>query len=54
MRPVTSLSPGIGVGQAYSVNGFEDWQQTIEMQGGDFATEKQRLHLALAARVCPR
>jgi phosphotransferase system enzyme I (PtsP) len=43
----TPLSPGIGVGQAYLVNGFRDRRRTEERRQVDLATEQGRLALAL-------
>jgi len=45
----TSLSPGVGLGQAYLVNGFAAWQHTVEKRGNDFQTEQIRLAAALEA-----
>jgi phosphotransferase system enzyme I (PtsP) len=42
------LSPGAGVGQAYVVDGFEEWRRTVEMRGADPARERARLAEAMA------
>jgi phosphotransferase system enzyme I (PtsP) len=42
-----SLSPGIGLGRAYLVNGGREWEGTPEHSGGDLAGEKVRLAAAL-------
>jgi phosphotransferase system enzyme I (PtsP) len=41
------LSPGSGVGQAYVVDGFEQWRRTVVLTGSDVAAEKRRLADAL-------
>jgi phosphotransferase system enzyme I (PtsP) len=41
------LSPGSGVGQAYVVDGFEEWRRTVEMRGADPARERARLAEAM-------
>ncbi len=56
VRPVSihgsSLSPGMGSGQAYLVNGFGEWRRREEKRSGDLPQEKQRLAEAMdAARV---
>jgi phosphotransferase system enzyme I (PtsP) len=43
------LSPGIGVGEAYHVNGFEDWQPVLPKRASNRAAEEERLALAMAA-----
>jgi phosphotransferase system enzyme I (PtsP) len=43
----TPLSPGIGFGQAYLVDGFKEWQRGEERRNTDFRDEKRRLALAL-------
>src|SRR5438105_2245450 len=45
----TSLSPGIGLGQAYLVNGFAAWQQVVDKRGYDFQSEQIRLATAMEA-----
>jgi phosphotransferase system enzyme I (PtsP) len=45
----TSLSPGVGVGEAYIVNGFEQWLRTMEPTSRDPAGEPARLARAMAA-----
>jgi phosphotransferase system enzyme I (PtsP) len=37
------LSGGVGLGQAYVVDGFEEWRQTARLTGADTAAEKARL-----------
>ncbi len=39
----TSLSAGIGVGEAYVVSGFEEWLRSKETRGGSSAREAERL-----------
>jgi phosphotransferase system, enzyme I, PtsP len=43
------LSPGIGVGEAYHVNGFEDWPVPVAKRSSDFEAEMERLAFALSA-----
>src|SRR5438876_205668 len=43
----TPLSPGIGFGQAYLVDGFRERQRTDERQTADLVTEQRRLASAL-------
>jgi phosphotransferase system enzyme I (PtsP) len=43
-----SLSPGVGVGQAYLVDGFEEWRRNARMRGDNPEVEKQRLAEAMA------
>src|SRR6266404_2262467 len=43
-----SLSPGAGLGQAYLVNGFAVWQQTVEQHALDVEGEQIRLAAAMA------
>jgi phosphotransferase system enzyme I (PtsP) len=44
----TPLSPGKGLGQAYLVNGFGEWQQTVEKRSPNPAYEQDRLRAAMA------
>ncbi len=44
-----SLSPGKGLGRAYVVNGFSEWQQTVVRHGTDTARERGRLANAMEA-----
>jgi phosphotransferase system enzyme I (PtsP) len=39
----TSLSPGQGLGQAYIVDGFEEWRRTVPLESADLARERARL-----------
>jgi phosphotransferase system enzyme I (PtsP) len=39
----TPLSPGMGLGQAYIVDGFEEWRSAIPMKSDDPARERARL-----------
>jgi phosphotransferase system enzyme I (PtsP) len=39
----TPLSPGVGVGEAYVVDGFADWRKTAPVRGADPAAEHKRL-----------
>ena len=43
-----ALSPGVGVGQAYVVDGFDEWRQTVPLRGDDPAGERRRLAEAMA------
>jgi phosphotransferase system enzyme I (PtsP) len=45
----TPLSPGIGVGEAYHVNGFEDWPFPASKRASDGAAEMERLAFAMEA-----
>src|SRR5262245_51600858 len=45
--PATRLSPGVGLGQAYVVDGFDEWQQSVAMVADDPARERQRLASAM-------
>jgi phosphotransferase system enzyme I (PtsP) len=45
----TPLSPGAGLGHAYLIDAFEDWQLTPEKRNCDFATEQGRLVAAMDA-----
>lgn len=42
-----SLSPGTGIGQAYVVDGFEEWRQTVPARSNDPNRERRRLHEAM-------
>jgi phosphotransferase system enzyme I (PtsP) len=37
------LSPGAGIGQAYVVDGFDDWRHSVKTWGAEPTQEKQRL-----------
>jgi phosphotransferase system enzyme I (PtsP) len=41
------LSPGRGLGQAYVIDGFDEWRRTAPTRGCDLAGEKQRLAQAM-------
>ena len=41
------LSPGIGVGQAYVVDGFDEWRHTVAQTSNDPARERARLAQAM-------
>lgn len=43
------LSPGVGWGQAYLVNGFQEWQEAAHDRPCEFAIEEERLNRALDA-----
>jgi phosphotransferase system, enzyme I, PtsP len=43
------LSPGVGQGQAYLINGFMDWRRPLEKRSGDLAAEQARLGAAMNA-----
>jgi phosphotransferase system enzyme I (PtsP) len=43
----TALSPGVGVGEAYLVNGFSQWQRNAPSQGNGAAVEEGRLNRAM-------
>jgi phosphotransferase system, enzyme I, PtsP len=43
------LSPGMGFGLAYVINGFEEWAHTTPSAGVDIAVEKERLARAMEA-----
>jgi phosphotransferase system, enzyme I, PtsP len=42
----TPLSPGSGLGQAYVVDGFDEWRRTIPMESANLAGERARLAAA--------
>jgi phosphotransferase system enzyme I (PtsP) len=44
----SSLSPGVGHGEAYQVNGFGEWQHLAEASATDPVGERQRLAAAMA------
>jgi len=46
--PGVALSPGSGVGQAYVVDGFDEWRRTVALRASDPAQEKRRLTAAMA------
>jgi len=37
------LSPGVGLGQAYIVDGFDEWRRTIPLRSPDTRLERERL-----------
>jgi phosphotransferase system enzyme I (PtsP) len=37
------LSPGVGLGQAYVVDGFDEWRRAIPLRSTDLAGERRRL-----------
>ena len=41
------LSPGVGMGQAYVVDGFDEWRRTVTLTSPDPAQERRRLAQAL-------
>jgi phosphotransferase system enzyme I (PtsP) len=43
------LSPGVGQGQAYLINGFSDWRRPVEKRSSDLAAEQARLGAAMDA-----
>jgi phosphotransferase system enzyme I (PtsP) len=43
----TALSPGTGLGEAYLVNGFDEWRETVALRGSDPAREARRLTAAM-------
>jgi phosphotransferase system enzyme I (PtsP) len=43
----TALSQGLGLGQAYIVDGFEEWRQSIDLKAGDVTHERHRLAFAV-------
>ena len=45
------LSPGIGTGLAYILNGFSDWLREVPQYAADPVHEKERLSAALAAAL---
>src|SRR5205823_5876833 len=42
-----ALSPGSGVGQAYVVDGFDEWRRTATLRASDPVPEKRRLASAM-------
>jgi phosphotransferase system enzyme I (PtsP) len=42
-----ALSPGIGIGQAYSLDGIDEWRKSVPAEGAEPAVEKARLHKAI-------
>jgi phosphotransferase system enzyme I (PtsP) len=47
--PGVALSPGIGIGQAYVLDGLDAWRKSVPATGGGPAVEKARLRKALDA-----
>ncbi len=45
----TTLSAGVGVGEAYIVNGFDDWLRSAEKIAADPVAERHRLAIAMQA-----
>jgi phosphotransferase system enzyme I (PtsP) len=45
----TPLSPGAGVGEAYLINGFDEWRHLVAQLSTDPAGEARRLTTAMAA-----
>src|SRR5262245_23713748 len=43
----TPLSGGVGLGQAYIVDGFDEWRQTAPLYGADYVSERRRLTEAM-------
>jgi phosphotransferase system enzyme I (PtsP) len=43
----TPLSRGLGLGQAYIVDGFDEWRQTAPLYGADYVSERRRLAEAM-------
>lgn len=43
------LSPGVGLGQAYVVDGFDEWRREVPLRAPDPARERARLARATAA-----
>src|SRR5207244_1796211 len=44
-----ALSPGRGLGEAYVVDGFDEWRRNLPLRSSDPAREKERLDRALVA-----
>jgi phosphotransferase system enzyme I (PtsP) len=42
-----ALSPGVGVGEAYLLNGFDEWQKAVPRHASDAAHEARRLAAAM-------
>jgi phosphotransferase system enzyme I (PtsP) len=42
-----ALSPGLGLGQAYIVDGFDEWRQSAPLFAADPVRERQRLGIAV-------
>ncbi len=42
-----SLSPGVGLGQAYIVDGFDEWRRSVQLEASDPARERARLAAAV-------
>jgi phosphotransferase system enzyme I (PtsP) len=54
MVPMSSLrgvplSPGTAIGQAYVLDGLDEWRKTVAVEGAGPAIEKARLHKAIEA-----
>jgi phosphotransferase system, enzyme I, PtsP len=45
--PGVALSPGTGLGQAYVVDGFDEWRRTVPLHSTEPAREKRRLAQAM-------
>jgi len=45
----TPLSPGTGLGEAYIINGFDEWRHTVALRSTDPAGEARRLTAAMEA-----
>lgn len=43
----TGLSPGVGLGQAYIVDGFDEWRRSVPLFAGDVVRERHRLAVAV-------
>src|SRR5262245_11689704 len=43
----TALSSGVGLGQAYVVDGFEEWRRSVPLYAGDAVRERHRLGVAV-------
>jgi phosphotransferase system enzyme I (PtsP) len=41
--PGAALSPGAGLGQAYVVDGFDEWRRSVPLRSNDLAGERKRL-----------
>jgi phosphotransferase system enzyme I (PtsP) len=44
-----ALSPGVGVGRAYVINGFDEWQRSVPPRTADLGQEQRRLADAMDA-----
>ncbi|MFO0930115.1 MAG: putative PEP-binding protein [Gemmataceae bacterium] len=45
----SALSPGVGLGQAYVVDGFDEWRREVPLRSADPAHERERLKAAMAS-----